>query len=398
LNINKPGKSTFLIPLIILSLFVVGCVSPVATGGGCAGPASQGWSGFIGNNGIIYFGSMAGKVIAVDTSARSEKLQFPADKEWIYDIQTPSAANPCGPLMSCGPTAASAGVTIYGTPVYAEDLVYVGTYSGQVYALNSTTGALRWVYPRIAQENVGAIVGNMILTDDTLYIGSSNGKVYALDAATGDWKWEFDTGDKIWTSPAVSDGVVYVGNYGKKFYALSGEDGSQIWQVDLSVAVASPPAISGNYIYLGAFDRHLYAIDKSNGAVRWKFQGGNWFWAQPLVMDRVVYATCLDRRIYALDADTGRELWQFVADDGIVSKPVLLDSLLVAISESGEMYILDIATGVLQNSISIGSSVMAPLYSNESIVYVHARDRYVYAVDVEAGEILWKFNTDMEQS
>jgi outer membrane protein assembly factor BamB len=387
-----------LVPLIIVSLFAISCVSPLATGGGCAGPGAQGWSGFIVNNGILYVGSMAGKVMALDPSARSKGLRFPDEIEWIYDIKDPAPANPCGPLMSCGPTAASSGVKIYGTPVATEDLVYVGTYSGQVYALNSATGALRWVYPRVAQENVGAIVGNMILANNTIYIGSSNGKVYALDAATGDLKWEFDTGDKIWTSPAVSGDVVYIGNYGNKFYALSSQDGSQIWQVDLPVAVASSPVVSGDSIFFGTFDRHLYAIDKSDGRMQWKFKGGNWFWAEPLIVDRVVYAACLDHRIYAVDADTGKELWKFIADNEIVSKPVLVDNLLVAISESGEMHLLDSSTGVLQGSVSIGSTVMAPLYSNEEIVYVHARDRYVYAIDVKAGEIAWKFKTDMEQN
>jgi outer membrane protein assembly factor BamB len=75
-----------------------------------------------------------------------------------------------------------------------------------------------------------------------------------------------------------------------------------------------------------------------------------------------------------------------------------MDNLLVAISESGEMHLLDSSTGVLQGSVSIGSTVMAPLYSNEGIVYIHARDRYVYAIDVKAGEEAWKFKTDMEQN
>jgi outer membrane protein assembly factor BamB len=110
----------------------------------------------------------------------------------------------------------------------------------------------------------------------------------------------------------------------------------------------------------------------------------------------MVYAGCLDNKVYALDASTGDELWHFTADNQIVATPVLVDNLLVAASESGTVYILGADSGKPEHEpVSVGASVKvpvrAPLYAEGNMVYVHASNRCVYAVDVQTGDVVWKF-------
>jgi outer membrane protein assembly factor BamB len=390
--------SILLVIVAALSLVVVGCVG---------GPTSQGWSGFAGHDGILYFGSMDGRVFAVNPLARIPGLPFPGEGEWVLRVRALSAPRGmCGPL-GCAPSAQP--VTFYGAPAIAGNLVYVATYagdSGKVMAINREAPGYdeqgipawnegEWFYPRSETKFIGAIVGSPIVAEDTLYVGASDGKVYALDAVKGDERcMPFDTGGKIWTSPAVKDGVVYVGNYKHQLFALSSHDLTPVWKspIELPAAIASSPIISGNIIFFGTFNNYVYAIDGNDGSEKWKFKGDGWFWANPVVQDGVVYAACLDDKIYALDSSTGKELWQFAVDGQIASTPVLLDKLLVAVSEPGEMYIIELASGTLQRTVSIGSAVMAPLYASDTMVYVHARNRCIYAVDVDKGKIAWKFS------
>jgi len=44
--------------------------------------------------------------------------------------------------------------------------------------------------------------------------------VYALDASTGALKWNYATGKEVESSPAVSGGIVYVGSWDKNVYAF----------------------------------------------------------------------------------------------------------------------------------------------------------------------------------
>jgi outer membrane protein assembly factor BamB len=390
---------------LILSLIALGLIAI-----GCGGPAYQGWSGFAGDDGILYFGSMDSRVFAIDTSARSQNLTFPSEGEWVFTIPALTApGGMCGPL-GCAPSARPAA--IYGTPAVAGNLVYVATYAsdgGRVFAIDPSArsqklpfpilykdseGELKgeWSYPSDAKP-IGAIVGSPVVVEDTLYTGSSDGKFYALDAVKGNESWApVDTGGKIWISPAIKDNIVYISNYGHKFFALSRIDGSLIWEIALPAAAASSSVVAGNDVFFGTFDNQLYAVDVTNGDVRWTFGGGNWFWSTPVVKDGVVYAGCLDYNIYAIDASTGKELWRFTTDGLIVSTPVLVDDLLVAVSESGEMYVLESDSGSLVRTVDIGYSVMAPLYAEENMVYVHARNRCVYCVDVQSGEKVWEFS------
>jgi outer membrane protein assembly factor BamB len=292
---------------------------------------------------------------------------------------------------------------IYSTPAVSKDLVYVATYageSGKVMGINRlkpgyAEGAPmrskgEWAYPG-ETKYVGAVVGDLVLEGDTLFVASSDGKLYALDAAYGEKRWEFNTEGKIWTTPAMKDGVVYVGNYERKLYALSAQDGSLLWKIELPVAIASSPAVSDDSVFFGTFDHSLYAVSKADGSEKWKFKGGDWFWAKPVVKDGVVYAGCLDHALYSIDASTGKELWQFTGNGRIVASPVFWGDLLVAISEMGEIYVLESQSGALQRKVSVGYTTMAPLYLMDNLVFVHGRDRTVYCVDVQKGEVAWKF-------
>lgn len=392
--------SKVLVLLIVLVAFSLAAV-------GCTSSTQQGWSGFASHEDILYFGSMNGEVLAISSSARSHNLDFPSksDGEWSHAIK--ASARPssmCGP--TCGPS--SLPVSIYSTPAIAGDLIYVGTYNGKIMAINRLSPGYdeegnpswiekgEWRYPRGENKFIGAIVGNLVIIEDTLYVGSSDGKVYALDVVSGNEKWQFQTGGKIWTSPAIKNGVVYIGSHGDKIHALSCQDGSLLWEIELPAAIASSPVASGNKVFFGTFDHYLYAVDSANGKEKWKFKGENWFWASPVVKNNIVYAGCLDHTIYALDAGTGKVLWQFVADDPIVSTPVLVDNSLVAVSELGEMYVLDADSGVLNRIVSIGYSVLAPIHAEEGVVYIHARDHSIYCVDVKSGQIAWKFSSDVD--
>jgi len=387
----------------VSALLLLAAVLPTASAG-CAGPAWQGWSGFASYDGMLYLGSMSGEVIALNVLARSEESDFPAEGEWrVTAVKAPiPSGGMCGP-MGCAPVAPP--VIIYTTPAVTDDLVYVATYAGddgKVMAINRLAPGYdeegnpswrkgEWVYPQAQNKFIGAVVGSPVVAGDTVYVGSSDGKVYALDAVYGEERWEFDTGGKIWTSPVVKDGVVYVSNYNHKFFALDSVDGSPIWEVELPAAVASSPAIAGGNLVFGTFDNHFYAVSTDNGKTKWTFSGGNWFWATPVVRDNVIYAGCLDGKVYALEAGHGGKLWEFSADSPIISAPVLLNGFLVVASKSGELYILETGSGDSIKTISIGASVMAPLYGEDNMVYVHARNRCVYGVDIQKGEKVWEF-------
>ena len=67
--------------------------------------------------------------------------------------------------------------------------------------------------------------------------------------------WEFETGDKVFSSPAIGpDGMVYVGSVDKKLYAINGKSGVKLWEFETGAGVSdSSPAIGPDgTVYVGS--------------------------------------------------------------------------------------------------------------------------------------------------
>ncbi|MDH5696891.1 MAG: PQQ-binding-like beta-propeller repeat protein [Dehalococcoidia bacterium] len=388
-NTALAGKVCLLVILLLAGLTVLGCagIRSVPEGGsggtitdgtlflcpalkqagglGCAAPSGE------------------GKLVAVNTSDGSRR--------WEITLETSTPAGGFG----CAPAAVP--VAVYGKPAMTGDLVYVAGYNGKIYAINSASGALRWVYPR--EGNLKPIVSGVVAAQDKVYFGCSDGKVYALDAATGDRQWEFATGGKIWSTPAIGDQTLYIGSFDKKLYALSASDGSKQWEFEAEGAIVSTPLVYENVVYIGSFDRHLYAVDASNGSLEWKFMADSWFWAKPVAWNNVIYAACLDHKVYALDAETGEKVADFDLGSPISSSPVLVGTLisaspvpvsdLIIASEEGKVFALDTSTNQIRLLADVEEAVYAPLCASDGVVYIYGEKQNLHALNAESGAKLW---------
>ncbi len=364
-SLNK--KVVLLVVLLAGGLAFTGCA---------AGSVPRGWAGVEEANGTLFLGSMNGELVALNASSGA--------RLWGQVLEATKKSTGFG----CAPTSTS--VAIYGTPAVTEDLVYVAGYNGKIQAFNSSSGALRWVYPR--EGNLQPIVGGIAVALDRLYFGGTDGKVYALDAATGDWQWEFQTDNKVWSTPVIHDDTIYIGSFDKNLYALSAIDGSKKWEFKTEGGIATIPLIHDNTVYIGSFDRHIYAVDAASGSSRWQsnFEAGNGFWAKPVIYNDVIYAPSLDNNVYVLDANTGNKVDEFDLGSPVSSSPVLVNSSIFIVSEEGKVYAIDTSNNQIRQLIDLEEKVYAPLSASEGVVYAHTQKRDIlYALDAQTGGTLW---------
>jgi outer membrane protein assembly factor BamB len=397
----KQPKILFLVIIALLPLTLVSC-APWGT------QAAGGWAGTTFHDGIIYAGTRDGRVVAINSS--TENL------EWIYS--TTPVTTPSGGL-SCGQTSIT--TAIYGTPFVDRDIVYIGTYSGQVLALNMLARSQNLTFPQrsygewewdcpIDNAKSNAIVADLLVSADTIYVSSSNGRVYSLDREFGDLNWESKVLDekhrKLWTSPVIQGNTLYVSTYDGHIYALSLETGElSDWSFESEAGFASSPVIYEDIIYVGSFDRYLYAVKIGSAEPEWRFPqekpAGNWFWAPPVVNEGILYAGCLDGKVYAIEAKTGGKLWEFDAGNPIVSSPVFMDNLLIVTGESGTVYVFDLSAefgdeAVPLKTIPIGADVRSSFCAQEGLVYIRGEDNWIYVVDIDMGGVRWKVNLTID--
>ncbi|MBI3040177.1 MAG: PQQ-like beta-propeller repeat protein [Chloroflexi bacterium] len=366
-------KSMFKKPLLLLVILLAGLVLASCRAG--TGTIPRGWSGGIIDNGILYIGSMAGELVAANITDGS--------RLWAVPLETPPAS---GGGFSCAPPATA--VAIYSSPAIAGDLVYVGGYNGKIYAFASGKDKWQWEYPRRAV--LDPIVGGLVVTEDSVYFGSSNGKVYALEADGLFEKWDnpFETGGKIWSTPAISEDTLYIGSFDKKLYALNTTDGRQKWQFATEGAIVATPVVDNSTVYIGSFDRYLYALDANDGHLKWKSLAENWFWAKPIIHNDTIYAANLDGKVYILDAETGTKLVEpFDLGSPLSSSPVLVGNSIIVATGEGAVYALDTGSNRQRLLVNLEEKVFAPLIANQGKVYLHTTRDSLYEIDAQSGAV-----------
>ena len=360
------GKAWLLLVVLLLGgVTIFGCVS---------GGQPKGWSGGTIVNGTLFLGSMEGELVALNASDGT--------RLWEVTLET---ARTGGGFFGCAPAFTLA--PIYGTPVVDGDLVYVGGYNGKIYAISWSKRAKEWKYPAGEDDYLQPIVGGPVVAGGKVYFGCSDGKVYALDADSGDWEWEFQTEDKIWSTPAIDGDTLYIGSFDKKLYALDIITGEEKWSEPFETegVIASTPLVYDDTVYIGSFDRYLYALNATDGIRIWEFLAENWFWTRPVAYNNVIYAPNLDGKVYILNAETGDEVVDAIdLGSPVSSSPVLVGNSIVVATEEGVVYAIDTANNE-KKLVDLEEKIFASLFASDGVVYVHTDEDGLYAVEVQTG-------------
>lgn len=148
----------------------------------------------------------------------------------------------------------------------------------------------------------------------------------------------------------------------------------------------------------------FFAFDAATGVVRWSYDIGQdgdqaYFHGELLFAeDLVLLATDGEAvgHVYAFERTTGAVRWKYSAGENVPSDVARCGSLVFALTQGDELLALDLATGALRWRFSSSGEragrakfVSSPVVVG-SRVYFSGRDGVLYALDAEAGQVIWK--------
>ncbi|WP_181986732.1 outer membrane protein assembly factor BamB family protein [Bacteroides clarus] len=236
------------------------------------------------------------------------------------------------------------GYVKVSNPVFSLDgkTMYIptSTPAGHLFAIDVTTGNIKWVYGIDAiTYGGGALIGD----DGTIYqcVESKDiDNVHAINS-DGTKKWSIKLDDKIGAFPALSaDGtVLYCLTNAPTLYALNIVDGSIKWRVekldDSNKGCAVAVDKMGN-IYAGT-NAAIYSFT-SSGNERWN--GKNIAFkitergAFALHGD-CLYATTLDKGLISVNMTTGEKNWDYKNTGGNAYFPIVDKNGVIYFTEKG---------------------------------------------------------------
>jgi outer membrane protein assembly factor BamB len=261
----------------------------------------------------------------------------------------------------------------WAPPGFDGDTVYAGSSDGRLYAVELSTGKLRWRYD--AKEELGT---RPIVADGTVFVMSLQDTLFAVDAKTGAWRWhhrrEARGGFSIRgaAAPAVHGGVVYAGYSDGFVAALEAGSGQVRWE-----RLVAPPGdyqdvdgleLASDRLYVTAFSGSVLCLDRASGEVVWVFRAAG---AVRLVADRGLVVVVTGSTLYGLAAASGAPLWSAPLEGAPgTGQPVRAGPwVLVPTGQAGLRFVeaasgrtlrtLDPGTGISGTPALLGSRVYA---------------------------------------
>jgi hypothetical protein len=184
------------------------------------------------------------------------------------------------------------GVGSASTAATTPDGVIVGAARGAVTAIASD-GAVLWTF-----RPDGGFSGSVAYADEVVYAGSSSGGVYAIDLRTGDPIWHANPPRSVKAGPAVApSGTIFAG--GDTIYGISPE-GRVKWQDATLMPLEAGLTVLG---YDGVFDAavgELGAVLMGDGSYVWASRGFGQITTAASSASGVLYVGTSGGRVFAV--------------------------------------------------------------------------------------------------
>ena len=150
-------------------------------------------------------------------------------------------------------------------PIVAERMVFIGTHSGLLHAIDSQNGDEVWAF-----RAGGPILHSAACDRGRVFMGSADGNIYALEAKSGAEVWRYGGPFGGYAAaPIVVGGRVLIGSRSGELVCLDGAKGTLLWRKQLPAPIRQTAAADGSAVFVAGEDLRLRAFDLKTGEERW---------------------------------------------------------------------------------------------------------------------------------
>lgn len=237
---------------------------------------------------LVVFSNEGDQVIALDSLSGEFK--------WQYKGDTPEENTLRG----------HAGVAADG------DLFFSGFSNGNIVALRRDTGTVAWLQSLKGEAQAFFDVdATPVVVDETIYVTSSSGGVYALDKTSGLVRWRTPLWDA--SMPSVTGNVGGLTSDGTYLYVMAADlgihaldlQGNVVWRVGANRGgEPGVPVLSGDLVLYTLARDGLYLARRRSGSIVEYWDPGDGISASPAVSsDGRMFVISNRAILYAFDLD-----------------------------------------------------------------------------------------------
>lgn len=265
---------------------------------------------------------------------------------------------------------------------YADGMLYIGNYAGEVIALSAANGKEVW-----RKQIKGEISSVPQSNGQVVAVQTMNGKLFVLDAKTGADAWFFENPPPVLTlrgtaAPLVLETAIYAGFANGRLMAFNPSNGLILWEqrmalpkgrseLDRMVDIHASPLLKDGILYVGTYQGRIAAVARGTGGGVWAIDGSTS--ETVAASDDKLFVSHSDGRVVAYSLTSGEQLWQ---NEKLLRRrlggPQVFGDYLAVVDFEGYMHVLDQATGEIaaRDRVDRGG-VRAPLLTDGQTLYVY---------------------------
>jgi outer membrane protein assembly factor BamB len=280
---------------------------------------------------------------------------------------------------------ARAGRRLTGLVGVQDNTLYGGGMDRKVYAVNLTSGEVRW-----STRLSGMIVGGVLLSGDTVFVASSRpeGQVHALQRTDGKRIWRVSTGP-IGAPLAMVGGVLVAETQRGEVLALDPKTGEVRWRRRVGVARA-PAAAAGEGGILVSTTDSLFRLGVSDGNVTHRVASPGSVVASWLAHKGVLLAGTTDSQVVSIQPADLHRVWTVSVDAPVLGSLAAIGDTLFLATKVGTVYRVDPGSEPKAERIaSLDWPVTAPVTVMRGQIILGGADGTIRALRPDGTEI-WR--------
>lgn len=215
-------------------------------------------------------------------------------------------------------------------------------------------------------------------------------------------KWLHNTDIGIYSSPVIWKNKVYVGDDSGLLTCYNLKNGKKRWAFQSNNKILGTPAVANKIIVFGSTDENIYGLDADNGKLRWKIKCNAPVIGAVTIENDIAYIGASDNTFRAIDIVSGKIIWSFDKLNGYVeTKPLITENKVIFGAWDNYLYALDKQTG---NELwrwtngmpgtHYSPAAVWPVFANQKVFIVDP-ERAITAIDIETGKTIWRTKSSM---
>lgn len=193
------------------------------------------------------------------------------------------------------------------TPTLTPSGVVVGLSGGKLVKLDTHDGAPLWEVVisrpsgRSELARIADIDADPLVVDNQIYVGSYHGDLAAVDVATGEVRWRREL--SAYAGLAAASDSLFITDSQDQVWSADLNTGAGRWKQDaLRYRQLTAPTVLGDWLLVGDLEGYVHVLDQADGRLIGRIQitKKDGITARPLLVDGRLYVYAKDGTLTAL--------------------------------------------------------------------------------------------------